>query len=147
MLEHVRDVWTLRDIETNCTAAIWRNDFWLELRVEHGGELIDSRLSRYGIEPLLLTAGQIKANLASHPRKRRSGGTDEPVAKSFSTDRQSPANGIECSGNQPPKLQIMAVACPATPFSVLDRSCYHRRSSLHLPVHAVAAPPPVAARC
>jgi hypothetical protein len=46
-----------------CTAAIWRNDFWLALRVEHGGELIDSPLSRDGIEPLLLIAGQIKANL------------------------------------------------------------------------------------
>jgi hypothetical protein len=59
MLEHVRGVWTLRYIETNCTAAIWRNDFWLELRVEHGGELIDSRLSRYGIEPLLLIAAAL----------------------------------------------------------------------------------------
>jgi hypothetical protein len=56
-------VWTLRYIETNCTAAIWRNDFGLELRVLHGGELIDSRLSRYGIEPLLLIADQRKANL------------------------------------------------------------------------------------
>jgi hypothetical protein len=61
--QHVRDVWTLRYIETNCTAAIWKNDFGLELRVEHGGELIESRLSRYGIEPLLLIADQIKANL------------------------------------------------------------------------------------
>jgi hypothetical protein len=63
LLEHIRDVWTLRYIETNCTAAIWRNDFGLELRVEHGGELIESRLSRYGEEPLLLIADQIKANL------------------------------------------------------------------------------------
>jgi hypothetical protein len=63
LLEHVRDVWTLRYVETNCTAAIWRNDFGLELRVEHGGELIESRLSRYGIEPLLLIADQIRANL------------------------------------------------------------------------------------
>ena len=62
-LEHVRDVWTLRYVETNSTAAIWRNDIGLELRVEHGGELIESRLSRYGIEPLLLIADQIKANL------------------------------------------------------------------------------------
>jgi hypothetical protein len=31
--------------------------------LEHGGELIESRLSRYGIEPLLLIADQIKANL------------------------------------------------------------------------------------
>ena len=34
LLEHVRDLWTLRLIESNCTAAIWRNDFGLELRVE-----------------------------------------------------------------------------------------------------------------
>lgn len=59
----MRDVWTLRYVETNRTAAIWRNDFGLELRVEHGGELIESRLSRYGIEPLLLIADQIRSNL------------------------------------------------------------------------------------
>ena len=47
LLEHVRDVWTLRYIETNCTAAIWRNDFGLKLRVEHGRELIESCLLRY----------------------------------------------------------------------------------------------------
>jgi hypothetical protein len=63
LLEHVRDVWTLRYVETNCTAVIWRNAFGLELRVEHGGELLESRLSRYGIEPLFLIADQIKANL------------------------------------------------------------------------------------
>src|SRR5262245_60414236 len=28
----------------SCTAAIWRNDLGFELRVEHGGELIESRL-------------------------------------------------------------------------------------------------------
>ena len=59
LLEHVRNVWTLRYVETNCTASIWRNDFGLELRVEHGGELIESRLSRFGEEPLLLIADQI----------------------------------------------------------------------------------------
>jgi hypothetical protein len=42
LLEHVRDVWTLRYVETNCTAVIWRNDFGLELCVEHGGELAAS---------------------------------------------------------------------------------------------------------
>jgi len=52
----VRDVWTFRYIETNCTAAIWRKDFGHELRVEHGGELIESRLSRFGEELLLLIA-------------------------------------------------------------------------------------------
>src|SRR4030095_7156946 len=48
----------LRDIETNCTARIFRNDFGLELRVEHGGELIESRLCPYdyGEAPLLLIA-------------------------------------------------------------------------------------------
>ena len=34
-----------------------------ELRVLHGGELIESRLSRVGEAPLLLTADQLKANL------------------------------------------------------------------------------------
>jgi len=58
-----RDVWTLHGIQSTCTAAIWRNDFGLELRVEHGGELIESRLSRYGEAPLLLIAEEVKANL------------------------------------------------------------------------------------
>ena len=56
-------MWTLRYIETNCTARIFRNDFGLELRVEYGGDLIESRVSRYGIEPLLLITNQIKTNL------------------------------------------------------------------------------------
>jgi hypothetical protein len=63
LLEYVRDVWTLRYVETNCTARIFRNDFGLELHVEHRGESIESRLSRYGIEPLLLIADQIRTNL------------------------------------------------------------------------------------
>jgi len=43
--EHVRDLWTLHGIQSTVTAAIWRNDFGLELRVDHGGELVESRLS------------------------------------------------------------------------------------------------------
>jgi len=42
---------------------MWRNEFGLELRIEHGGELIESRLSRVGEAPLLLIADQLKANL------------------------------------------------------------------------------------
>jgi hypothetical protein len=38
-LEHIRDLWQLRGITSNVTAAIWRNDFGLELRVENNGEL------------------------------------------------------------------------------------------------------------
>jgi hypothetical protein len=45
------------------TAAIWRNDFGLELRFEHGGELVESRLSRVGEAPLLLIADELKTNL------------------------------------------------------------------------------------
>ena len=56
VLEHVRDLWTLHGIQSNVTAAIWRNDFGLELRIEHGGELVESRLSRVGEAPLLLIA-------------------------------------------------------------------------------------------
>jgi len=63
VLEHVRDLWTLHGIQSNCTAATWRNDFGLELRVLHGGELIDSRLSWYREAPLLLIADQLKTNL------------------------------------------------------------------------------------
>jgi hypothetical protein len=46
--------------------AIWRNDFGVELRVEHGGELVESRLSRVGEAPLLLIADEVKANLIAH---------------------------------------------------------------------------------
>jgi hypothetical protein len=35
----------------------------LELRVLHGDELVESRLSRVGEAPLLLIADQVKANL------------------------------------------------------------------------------------
>jgi hypothetical protein len=63
--ENVRDVWTLRYIQTNCTAAIWRNEFGLELRVGHGGELIESRLSRFGEARLLLIIKESRANASS----------------------------------------------------------------------------------
>jgi hypothetical protein len=45
------------------TAAICRNDFGLELRIEHAGQLLESRLSRFGEAPLLLIADQLRANL------------------------------------------------------------------------------------
>ena len=63
LLEHVRTLWTLQGIQSQCTAAIYRNDFGLELRVELAGELIESRLSRFGEGPLLLIAEQ--ANLTT----------------------------------------------------------------------------------
>jgi hypothetical protein len=64
LLEHVRDLWTLHGIQGTCTAAIWRNDFGVELRVEHDGHLLETRFSRYGEEaPLMLIAGQLKANV------------------------------------------------------------------------------------
>jgi hypothetical protein len=59
----VRDLWTLHGIQSNCTAAIWRSDFGVELRILHGGELLESRLSRYGEAPLLLITDQLRANL------------------------------------------------------------------------------------
>ena len=39
----------------------YRNDFGLELRVEHGGELVESRLSRVGEAPLPLIADQYES--------------------------------------------------------------------------------------
>jgi len=63
LLERVRDLWTLHSIQSTCAASIWRNDFGLELRVEHGGELIESRVSRVGEAPLQVIADQLKTNL------------------------------------------------------------------------------------
>jgi hypothetical protein len=62
-LKHVRDLWTLQGIQGACTASIWHTTFGVELRVFHGGEPLESRLSRYGEAPLLLIADQLKANL------------------------------------------------------------------------------------
>jgi hypothetical protein len=61
----VRNLWTLHGIQSDCTAAIYRTTFGLELRVEHGGELLKSRMCPYdyGEAPLLLIGDQLKANL------------------------------------------------------------------------------------
>jgi hypothetical protein len=85
LLEYVHDVWTLHGIQSNCTAAIYRNDFGLELRGEHGGELIESRLSRHGEAPLLLIADEVKANLIAQgwcksPQRRIMGEDDATMA-------------------------------------------------------------------
>jgi hypothetical protein len=63
LLERVRDLWTLQGIMSTCTAAIYRNDFGLELRVDVAGELVESRLSRVGEEPLLFITERLKADL------------------------------------------------------------------------------------
>ena len=63
LLEHVRDVWVLHGIERHCVADLYRTTFGIELRLHLGDELIESRLSRYGEEPLLLIAEQAKQNL------------------------------------------------------------------------------------
>jgi len=41
--ERIRALWTLHGILSTMTAAIWRNDFGLELRIDHGGEWMESR--------------------------------------------------------------------------------------------------------
>ena len=53
LLEHVRDVWILHGIESNCIAGLYQTTFGVELRIHQGNELIESRLSTYGEEPLL----------------------------------------------------------------------------------------------
>jgi hypothetical protein len=63
LLEDVRTLWTLHGIQANCMASIYQTTFGMELRIEHGGQLIESRVSRYGEAPLLLIAEQLKANL------------------------------------------------------------------------------------
>jgi hypothetical protein len=62
-LEHVRDLWVLHGLESNCSAGLYQTTFGVELRIHQNNELIESRLSRYGEEPLLLTAEQAKQNL------------------------------------------------------------------------------------
>ena len=62
-LEHVRDLWTLHGIQSTCTAAIFKNDLGLELRVDLGGELLPAQLSRHGEQPLILRAERVKADL------------------------------------------------------------------------------------
>jgi hypothetical protein len=63
LLEHVRDLWTLHGIQSTCTAAIFKNDVGLELRVDLGGELMHTQLSRHGEQPLTLRAERVKAEL------------------------------------------------------------------------------------
>src|SRR5262249_44619591 len=62
-LEHIRDVWVLHGIESNCVAGLYQTTFGIELRIHQNNELIESRLSQYGEEPLLLIAEQAKQNL------------------------------------------------------------------------------------
>jgi hypothetical protein len=40
-------------IQSPFTAALWKNDFDIELRILLGDELIESRLSRYGEAPCI----------------------------------------------------------------------------------------------
>jgi hypothetical protein len=56
-------VWVLHGIERKCVAGLYRIIFGIDLRLHLADELIESRLSRNGIEPLLLIADQIKADL------------------------------------------------------------------------------------
>ena len=76
-LEHVRDLWTLQGVQSNVTVVIWRNDFGLELRVEHGGKLSESRLTRYGEVPLLLIADELKTNLIAQGWTEAPNATEE----------------------------------------------------------------------
>ena len=56
-------MWVLHGIERNCVAGLYRTTFGIELRLHLGNDLVESRLSRYGEEPLLLIAEQAKQNL------------------------------------------------------------------------------------
>jgi hypothetical protein len=62
-LEHVRDLWTLQGIMSTCTAAIWRNNFGLELRIEHGRRADRIAVVTRREAPLLLIPNELKANL------------------------------------------------------------------------------------
>jgi len=62
-LEHIRDLWVLHGIQSKCVAGLYRNDYGIELRIDLGNELIESRLSRFGEAPLVLIAEEAKQNL------------------------------------------------------------------------------------
>lgn len=63
VLEHVRDLWTLYGTQRTCTAAIYRHESGLELRVSLDGELTHTQLSRFGEQPLIMRADRVRAEL------------------------------------------------------------------------------------
>jgi hypothetical protein len=46
LLEHVRDLWVLHGIESNCIAGLYQTTFGIGLRIHQNNELIESRLSK-----------------------------------------------------------------------------------------------------
>jgi hypothetical protein len=60
---HVRDLWTLYGTQATCTAAIYRTEAGLELRVALDGELTHTQLSRFGEQPLIMRADRVRAEL------------------------------------------------------------------------------------
>ena len=63
LVEHLRDLWVLHGIESNCIAGLYQTTFGVELRIHQNNELVESRLSRYVEAPLILIAEQAKHNL------------------------------------------------------------------------------------
>jgi hypothetical protein len=63
LVDHLRDLWSLHGIESNCVAGLYATTFGVELRIHQNNELVESRLSRYREEPLLLIAEEAKQNL------------------------------------------------------------------------------------
>jgi len=63
LLEHIRDLWVLHGVESNCVAGLYETTFGIELRIHQNDELVQSRLCRFGEEPLLLIAEQAKQEL------------------------------------------------------------------------------------
>ena len=61
--EHVRDLWTLYGPQATCTAAIYRSESGLQLRISLGGELTHQQLSRFGEQPLIMRADRVRAEL------------------------------------------------------------------------------------
>jgi len=81
LLEHIRDLWVLHGIESNCVAGLYQTTFGIELRIHQNNELIESRLSRYGEEPLLLIAKQAKQNLLKLRLDRTAAERDAGIAR------------------------------------------------------------------
>jgi hypothetical protein len=93
--EHVRDVWTLHGIQSTITASLYRSVFGLELRVELAGELIESRLSRVGEEPLEPEWGA--------RRKNKVEGAESLLLRRIVDHVLAASNPADCASIEPPR--------------------------------------------
>jgi len=75
-LEHIATFGLLLGIYSTCIAGLYRNNFGIELRIDLGNELIESRLFCYGEEP---AAPHCRSRLVPHRMRNLSGGYSQDL--------------------------------------------------------------------